>query len=136
VPQSVTSQQSILTYSTLYSTTTITGFVTVTAVPVTPKVKVKRDGETIKPIPAYATACSGVASYSSACSCWGITATTTTVFNSVSFQACLRQCPELMKCLQVSTVTVSSTVTMSGSTTSSTNPTGPSKPTPGEFIVR
>lgn len=31
--QSVTSQQSILTYSTLYNTTTITDFVTVTAAP-------------------------------------------------------------------------------------------------------
>lgn len=41
----------------------------------------QRRQQTILPsnIPLYASACDNVAKYSSACSCWGITAATTTV---------------------------------------------------------
>lgn len=64
-----------------YSTTTVT----VTVDPDEPA-KFKRDGSlnyraaTVKPtaVPAYASGCDSAARYSSACSCWGITATTST----------------------------------------------------------
>ena len=64
-----------------YSTTTVT----VTVDPDEPA-KFKRDGSlnyraaTVKPtdVPAYASGCDSASRYSSACSCWGITATTST----------------------------------------------------------
>ncbi|XWX00327.1 hypothetical protein V2A60_008347 [Cordyceps javanica] len=55
---------------------TVTSTVTITVAPNPPAVTiVKRDAA----IPSYASACSGTSRYSSACSCWGITANTITV---------------------------------------------------------
>jgi hypothetical protein len=81
LPQYFASKINYTNFFDEYSTATITNFVTLTAASVVPKDK--RDGEIIKTIPAYASACSGSAGYSSACSCWGITVTTTTVFTGV-----------------------------------------------------
>ncbi|KAH6718843.1 hypothetical protein BKA61DRAFT_669186 [Leptodontidium sp. MPI-SDFR-AT-0119] len=71
------------------STATITQTATVTLPAVLPK---RHDGG--KTVPAYATACSGSARYSSACSCWGITGGTKTISSGVT------------------TVTVSTTITV------------------------
>ncbi|KAG4419652.1 hypothetical protein IFR04_007249 [Cadophora malorum] len=71
------------------STATVTETATVTLQAVLPK----RDNPA-KTVPAYASACSGAARYSSACSCWGITAGTKTISSGVA------------------TVTVSTTVTI------------------------
>ncbi|KAJ2973054.1 hypothetical protein NQ176_g6815 [Zarea fungicola] len=55
---------------------TVTNTITITAEPNSPTITVvKRD----LTVPAYASACSGASRYSSACSCWGITANTVTV---------------------------------------------------------
>lgn len=67
----------MLTQSVL-STATITQTATVTLPAVLPK---RHDGR--KTVPAYATACSGSARYSSACSCWGITGGTKTISSGV-----------------------------------------------------
>jgi hypothetical protein len=72
LPQYFASKINYTDFLDSYSTATITNFVTLTATSVVPKGK--RDGNIIKTIPAYA----------SACSCWGISVTTTTVFTGVS----------------------------------------------------
>ncbi|KAH7329907.1 hypothetical protein BKA65DRAFT_539162 [Rhexocercosporidium sp. MPI-PUGE-AT-0058] len=71
------------------STATVTQTATVTLPAVLPK---RNNGA--KTVPTYATACSGSARYSSACSCWGITGGTKTISSGVT------------------TVTVSTTVTV------------------------
>ncbi|KAH7403689.1 hypothetical protein BKA64DRAFT_669687 [Cadophora sp. MPI-SDFR-AT-0126] len=82
--------------SFLQVTTTVpsrTATVTQTATVTKPAVLPKRNNPG-KTVPAYASACSGKARYSSACSCWGITAGTKTISSGVT------------------TVTVSTTVTV------------------------
>ncbi|EGX89667.1 Phospholipase A2 [Cordyceps militaris CM01] len=60
------------------SAVTVTNTVSITAAPNAPQATVvKRDGTAA--VPSYASACSGTSRYSSACSCWGITAGTVTV---------------------------------------------------------
>lgn len=61
-----------------FMTHTVTVYATATA-------KAKRDGESIKAIPSYASACSGAVRYSSACSCWGVTASISTISITVSY---------------------------------------------------
>ncbi|KAJ3476303.1 hypothetical protein NLG97_g9170 [Lecanicillium saksenae] len=59
------------------SAVTVTSTITITVAPNAPGVTaVKRD---LPAVPSYASACSGASRYSSACSCWGITANTITV---------------------------------------------------------
>ncbi|KAB5566245.1 hypothetical protein GE09DRAFT_1106038 [Coniochaeta sp. 2T2.1] len=81
------------------ATSTATSTTTVTVTSIMPN---KRDNLAIRQvtvvpssIPAYASDCSSAAAYSSACSCWGITATTTTAPTPVT------------------TITVTTTVTVS-----------------------
>ncbi|OAA56414.1 Phospholipase A2 [Cordyceps fumosorosea ARSEF 2679] len=58
------------------SVVTVTNTVTITGAPKASDVTVMNRDMTV---PSYASACSGTSRYSSACSCWGITAGTTTV---------------------------------------------------------
>ncbi|KAK0104844.1 hypothetical protein ONS95_005110 [Cadophora gregata] len=60
-------------------TATVTHTATVTAPAVLPK-----RNNAAKTVPTYASACSGAARYSSACSCWGITAGTKTITSGVT----------------------------------------------------
>ncbi|KAL2066863.1 hypothetical protein VTL71DRAFT_1287 [Oculimacula yallundae] len=64
------------------STATVTQTATVTKAPAWANVG-QRDVPA-KTVPAYASACSGAVRYSAACSCWGITATTTTITSGVA----------------------------------------------------
>ncbi|KAH8908655.1 hypothetical protein BR93DRAFT_994235 [Coniochaeta sp. PMI_546] len=80
------------------ATSTVTTTATVTITNIIPGKRDNGNGPvTVSPssIPAYASPCSNAAAYSSACSCWGITATTITVPTPVT------------------TVTVTATVTVS-----------------------
>lgn len=61
-----------------FMTQTVTVYTTATA-------KAKRDVESIKALPTYASACSGAVRYSSACSCWGLTASTSMISITVSY---------------------------------------------------
>ena len=72
VTQTITPFSTVLTISstsTLLSTTTLT---------VVPRLERRQVTQRATSVPRYATACSGAAQYSSACSCWGVTASTVT----------------------------------------------------------
>lgn len=84
----VTSTVTATEFTTISDTTTVTTTVTtpVTAPAVPGDCKCKRDAS-VPPIPTYASACSGLVRYSSACACIGVTATappTTTTVTSTS----------------------------------------------------
>ncbi|KAJ6782330.1 hypothetical protein PWT90_07802 [Aphanocladium album] len=94
---------SFMTTTTTLAPVTVTNTITITIVPggapaPTNPPPVKRD---VKTVPYYASACSGTSRYSSACSCYGITAQTFTASPSASTDRC-----------NFKTVTVTATATV------------------------
>ncbi|KAM0322450.1 hypothetical protein ACHAQA_009517 [Verticillium albo-atrum] len=74
-------QLTTVTPTTSTSTTTITIYTDNPPAPVNPPAVEPQNPVTVIPtnVPAYASSCDGRSGYASACSCWGITATATTV---------------------------------------------------------
>lgn len=69
-----------LNFRTITKTTTVLTTTTLTPVKKREAAAIEQRQVTVQPssVPTYASACSGTVRYSSACSCWGITAKTTT----------------------------------------------------------
>jgi hypothetical protein len=109
---------SLSTISTIGSTATVLTTTTETYVPVN-KQKAKRQvTSSATAVPSYASVCRGVAEYSSACSCWGITRTTRTAATPTSVRTVL------ISTTSTQTTTLATTTTSIKTATTDLCPTG------------